>query len=79
MLDFEKNFCFSLSLYILIISQISIFLRPAQRVKSVGDLLDSRSLVDQSFYDHDTPGNIRRPKSLYEGPHVSSVTQVETL
>ena len=50
---------------------------PGQRVKSVGDLLDSRSLVDQPFYEHDIPGNIRRPKSLYDGPpQVSSVTQV---
>lgn len=51
-------------------------LGPGQRVKSVGDLLDSRSLVDQPFYEHDIPGNIRRPKSLYDGPpQVNSVTQ----
>lgn len=55
-------------------------LSPGQRVKSVGDMLDSRSLLDQPFYEHDIPGNIRRPKSLYDGPgpgghHVSSVTQ----
>lgn len=45
-------------------------LNPNQRYKSVGDLLDSRSLSEYAHhYDHDIPGNVRRPKSLYEGPH----------
>ena len=36
----------------------------------MGDLQDSRSLTDgMDFHiEHDVPGNIRRPKSLYEGP-----------
>lgn len=55
-------------------------LGPGQRVKSVGDLLDSRSLLDQPFYEQDIPGNIRRPKSLYEGPHQNpQVTHGNTL
>ncbi|XP_060573463.1 brain-specific angiogenesis inhibitor 1-associated protein 2-like isoform X2 [Ruditapes philippinarum] len=45
-------------------------LSPNQRYKSMGDLLDSRSLSEYTHqYEHDVPGNIRRPKSLYEGPH----------
>ena len=35
-------------------------------------------MLDQPvFYDHETPGNIRRPKSLYDGSQqVNSVAQV---
>ena len=44
----------------------------------MGDLTDSRSMLDQpTYYDHETPGNIRRPKSLYDGSQqVNSVAQV---
>ncbi|WAQ95549.1 hypothetical protein MAR_028239 [Mya arenaria] len=47
--------------------------RPSHRAMSVGERLDSRSLSDYPReYEHDIPGNIRRPKSLYEGsPHTS--------
>ncbi|XP_052790883.1 brain-specific angiogenesis inhibitor 1-associated protein 2-like isoform X2 [Mya arenaria] len=48
-------------------------LTPSHRAMSVGERLDSRSLSDYPReYEHDIPGNIRRPKSLYEGsPHTS--------
>ena len=50
------------------------FFSAAQRVKSVNDLFEN---PDQPYYDQNIPGNIRRPKSMYEGPHhVNSVTQV---
>ncbi|XP_053393000.1 brain-specific angiogenesis inhibitor 1-associated protein 2-like protein 2 isoform X2 [Mercenaria mercenaria] len=56
-------------------------LSPSQRYKSMGDLLDSRSLSEYTHqYEHDIPGNIRRPKSLYEGPqHGTSAPQLHSL
>jgi len=53
--------------------------RPSHRAKSVGDMLESRSLSDYPReYDHEIPGNVRRPKSLYEAPppHVTSAPLV---
>ncbi|KAK3091342.1 hypothetical protein FSP39_019109, partial [Pinctada imbricata] len=42
----------------------------SNRVKSMGDLQDSRSMLEgMDFHiEQDVPGNVRRPKSLYEGP-----------
>lgn len=44
------------------------------RVKSVGDLLDSRSLSEHAdFYLDDVPGRTSRPKSMYEGSNLRLV------
>lgn len=44
------------------------------RVKSMGDLLDSRSLSEHAdFYLDDVPGRTSRPKSMYEGSNLRLV------
>ncbi|CAC5378974.1 unnamed protein product [Mytilus coruscus] len=44
------------------------------RVKSMGDLLDSRSLSDHGdFLMDDVPGRTSRPKSMYEGSNLRLV------
>lgn len=44
------------------------------RVKSTGDLLDSRSLSENAdFYLDDVSGRTSRPKSMYEGSNLRLV------
>ncbi|KAK3610732.1 hypothetical protein CHS0354_028128 [Potamilus streckersoni] len=46
------------------------------RIRSMGDLLDSRSLSDQNYGSPDVPGNARRPNSMFEETSLNVVSSV---
>lgn len=49
------------------------------RVKSMGDLLDSRSLTERDGFYMDVPGSTTRPKSMYEGSNLRLVNGIDQL